>query len=214
METLLKLAEFALHIDKYLVQIVANYGSETYLILFLTIFLETGMVFTPFLPGDSLLFASGMITANSDLNIFFLLIILSVAAILGDSVNYSIGKYFSYRIKNGQNIPFVKQEYVEKTERFYEKYGNKTIFIARFVPVIRTMAPFFAGFGSLNYSSFIFYNIAGGLSWVALFLFGGYYFGNVQIVKDNFSAAIMFVIIVSIIPAIVECIRESRLGKK
>lgn len=205
---LLKFADLLLHIDKYLVQIVSTYGTETYFILFFIIFMETGAVIMPFLPGDSLLFAAGMVSANSDLNLFYLFVILGVAAILGDNVNYSIGKYFGHRIKNGQNIPFIKKEHVEMTERFYAKYGNKTIVIARFVPMLRTLAPFFAGFGSLDYSSFIFYNIIGGLTWVSIFLFGGHYFGNIPIIKNNFSVAIIIVIIASLIPGVVEYIRE------
>lgn len=204
MEIFFTLAEYILHIDKYLVQIVSTYGVETYFILFFIIFFETGVVIMPFLPGDSLLFAAGMVSANSDLNVFYLFAILSVAAIIGDSVNYSIGKYFGHKIKNEHNIPFIKTDHVEMTEKFYEKYGNKTIVIARFVPILRTFAPFFAGFGSLNYRSFIFYNIAGGVAWVSLFLFGGHYFGNIPIVKDNFSTAIVIVIVCSLIPGIVE----------
>ncbi|HBM46008.1 MAG: hypothetical protein UT05_C0001G0015 [Parcubacteria group bacterium GW2011_GWF2_38_76] len=208
MELLLKFADLILHIDKYLVEIVSLYGTATYFILFFTIFLETGAVIMPFLPGDSLLFAAGMISANSNINVFYLFIILSIAAILGDNLNYSVGKYFGLRIKNGQSIPFVKKEHVEKTERFYAKYGNKTIIIARFVPMLRTLAPFFAGFGSLNYGSFIFYNIIGGIMWVFLFLFGGHYFGNMPIVKNNFSIAIIVVIILSLTPGLFEFIRE------
>lgn len=208
MEIVLKFVDIVLNVDKYLVNIVSQYGSETYVILFLIIFLETGIVIAPFLPGDSLLFAAGMISANSELDILSLFIILSLAAIIGDSVNYSVGKYFGMKIKNEKNIPFIKPEHVEKTEKFYEKYGNKTIVFARFVPILRTMAPFFAGFGSLNYANFIFYNITGGLFWVGLFLFGGYYLGNVQIIKDNFSIAIILIILLSLTPGVLEYLRE------
>jgi membrane-associated protein len=149
-----------------------------------------------------------MISANSTLNILYLFIILFSAAVIGDNVNYFIGRYFSRRIKNGQGVTFIKKEYVEKTEKFYEKYGTKAVVLARFAPIIRTITPFFAGFGSLNYADFLFYDVIGGFAWVSLFLFGGYYFGNVQIVKDNFSLAIMAVIIISLIPGIVEIVRE------
>ena len=190
-----------LHLDKYLGQIIANYGTLTYGILFLIIFLETGLIFTPFLPGDSLLFVSGAFAAKKVLNVFLLFILLTIAAILGDTVNYFIGNYFGKKIK-------IKQEYLEKTQKFYEKYGNKTIVLARFIPLIRTFAPFVAGIGKMNYLRFLSYNIIGGILWVGIFVFGGYFFGNIKFVNENLTYFILGIIIISFIPVLINLFKK------
>ncbi len=196
-------ADFILHLDKYLSLIIQQFGIWTYLILFLIIFAETGLVVTPFLPGDSLLFAAGTFAAIGSLNVFALFIALLIAAILGDTINYSIGKFLGS--KAFQRYPKIfKKEYLDKTHKFYEKYGAKTIVLARFVPIVRTFAPFVAGVGRMTYLKFLFYNVFGGILWVALFVFGGYFFGNIQWVKDNFSLVIIIIIILSFMPMVWE----------
>src|SRR3989344_7385355 len=179
----MNLIDFILHIDKYLYLIVQDYGILSYLILFFIVFCETGLVVTPFLPGDSLLFVAGTLAANGILNLFFLFLVFVIAAILGDTVNYWIGNYFGERVFLKSR--FVNKNYIEKTKEFYRKHGGKTIVIARFIPIIRTFAPFIAGVGKMNYLSFLAYNVIGGIVWVALFTLGGYYFGNMPIVKEN-----------------------------
>src|SRR3989344_2287935 len=191
--------DFILHLDKYLSVVIQNYGTTTYAILFLIVFLETGLVITPFLPGDSLLFAAGTFAGIGVLNVLALFIVLAAAAILGDTINYSIGKFLG--AKAFQKYPKIfKKEYLDKTHNFYEKYGAKTIVLARFVPIVRTFAPFVAGVGRMSYLRFLFYNIFGGILWVALFVFGGYYFGNMPIVKENFTIVILIIIILSFMP--------------
>jgi membrane-associated protein len=215
------LIEIFLHLDKYLSDIIIQYGIFVYGLLFLVIFIETGLVVMPFLPGDSLLFAAGSFAAIGSLNIIFLLILLSLAGILGDSANYWLGHKFGRKLfKNGNgkcySIHSIKdkiclnEEYLIKTERFYEKHGSKTIIIARFIPIIRTFAPFVAGIGKMNYGKFLSYNIIGGLLWVWLFVLGGYFFGNIPIVRENFSLVIIAIIIISIIPVIVELMRNRK----
>jgi membrane-associated protein len=202
-----------LHLDKHLGEVVNNYGVWTYSILFVIIFCETGLVVTPFLPGDSLLFAAGALAASpaaSDtLNPIWLFVLLSVAAIVGDTVNYWIGAFIGPRAFSGE-IRFLKREYLDRTHAFYEKYGGKTIIIARFVPIVRTFAPFVAGIGAMNYAKFIIYNILGGVAWVALFIFGGYWFGNQEFVKKNFSLVVLAIIIISVMPMVVEYLRARR----
>jgi len=195
--------DFILHLDKYLNVIIQNYGVVTYFILFLIVFAETGFVITPFLPGDSLLFAAGTFAAIGSLDVFVLFFILSIAAILGDSVNYSIGKFLGTKAFK-QYPKIFKKDYLDKTRNFYEKYGNKTIVLARFVPIVRTFAPFVAGVGRMKYINFLTYNIVGGIVWVALFVFGGYFFGNIPIVKNNYSLVILIIIILSFVPMVLE----------
>ncbi|MBC7912873.1 MAG: DedA family protein [Pyrinomonadaceae bacterium] len=209
MEIIRSLIDFILHIDQHLVDIVSEYQTWTYLILFLIIFAETGFVVTPFLPGDSLLFAAGAIIAKPEtgLSIWLTWGLLVVAAILGDLVNYYIGNYIGPRAFSGK-YRFLKKEYLDKTQNFYEKHGGKTIIYARFIPIIRTFAPFVAGVGTMSYSKFASYNVVGGLLWVTSFLFIGYYFGGLPIIKQNFTYVIFAIIILSLLPPIIEILRE------
>jgi len=209
MEWIQLIIDFVLHLDKYLGQIIQDYGTWTYLILFFVIFMETGFVVTPFLPGDSLLFAAGAFAGLGYLNVGILFAILSIAAIAGDTANYWIGHYIGPRAFSG-NIRFLKKEYLDRTHAFYEKHGGKTIIIARFIPIIRTFAPFVAGVGAMTYGKFIAYNVFGGLLWVALFTFGGYFFGNISFVRDNFTFVIVAIIIISVLPAVIEFIKSRR----
>lgn len=215
MDLIYSLIDFILHIDDHLVEIVNNYQTWTYLILFLIIFAETGLVVTPFLPGDSLLFAAGAIIAKpeTDLNVFLMWGLLIVAGILGDMVNYHIGKYLGPRAFSGK-YKFLKKEYLDKTEKFYDKYGGKTIIYARFVPIVRTFAPFVAGVGSMSYAKFASYNIIGAILWVTSFLFIGYFFGGLPIIKDNFTIVVFVIIILSILPPIIEVLKEKFTKKK
>ena len=200
------LINFILHIDKYLGTIIKSYGPFTYVILFIIIFLETGLVLTPFLPGDSLIFVLGTFAAQGTLNILLLFIILSLAAIFGDSVNYYMGSYFGERILSKSK--FFRKDYMEKTKDFYIKYGGKTIVLARFIPIIRTFAPFVAGIGKMHYKKFLIFNIAGGISWVAIFLFSGYYFGRISFVQENLTLILFIIIIISFIPPFIEFIKN------
>ena len=209
MPFIVNFVDFVLHLDKYLNIIIQNYGTLTYFILFLIIFAETGFVFTPILPGDSLLFAAGTFAALGSLNIFILFFILAAASILGDTINYYAGKFLGS--KAFEKYPKIfKKEYLDRTHKFYEKYGVKTIVLARFVPIVRTFAPFVAGVGKMSYFKFLSYNIIGGILWVALFVFGGYFFGNIPIIKNNFSVVIYIIIILSFVPIIVEIWRHKR----
>lgn len=211
MEIITSVIDFILHIDKHLVDIVNDYQMWTYLILFLIIFAETGLVVTPFLPGDSLLFATGAIIAKpeTDLQLFVMCGLLIVAAILGDLVNYHIGKYVGPKAFSGK-YRLLKKEYLEKTEQFYMKHGGKTIIYARFIPIVRTFAPFVAGVGAMTYGRFASYNVIGGVVWVTSFLFLGYYFGGLPVIKNNFTYVIFTIILLSILPAVIEMLR----GKK
>ena len=213
-DLLKSLFDFILHIDVYLHQWVTDYRTWTYLILVVIIFCETGLVVTPFLPGDSLLFAAGTFAARGDFSIMWLCIILSIAAVLGDTVNYWIGSFVGPKIFYKEHVRFLNKEYLERTHQFYEKYGGKTIIIARFVPIIRTFAPFVAGIGSMTYWHFISYNVVGGIAWIAAFVLAGYYFGNIPMVKSNFTMVIFAIIIISILPGVIEFARQHRMNKK
>ncbi len=210
MDLLLNFIDFFIHLDDHLNTLVQTCGSWTYLVLFLIIFCETGLVFTPFLPGDSLLFAVGALAGIGILDIQGILILLSAAAILGDSANYGIGHILAPRVFQHKKIPFLKQEYLERTEKFFEKYGGKTIIIARFVPIIRTFAPFLAGVGAMRYRRFLLYNVVGGLLWVFLLTLAGYYFGALEFVKENFSLVILGIIVISILPGAIEFLRHRK----
>lgn len=204
----MEIVDLFLHLDEYLKDIVRDYGTWTYLILFLIIFMETGLVVTPFLPGDSLLFAAGAFAAQGSLDVSLLFALLTVAAILGDTINYQVGNYIGPRIFERERIRFLKKEHLDRTHAFYEKHGGKTIIIARFMPIVRTFAPFVAGVGSMTYRSFLGYNVIGGIIWIALFIFGGFFFGNIPIVKSNFEVVILVIIAISVLPALVELIRQ------
>ncbi|MDP4031153.1 MAG: DedA family protein [Candidatus Beckwithbacteria bacterium] len=193
------LFEFLLHIDRYLVQITADYGGLTYLILFLIVFAETGFVFTPFLPGDSLLFAAGALASLGSLNVAGLLVLLWLAAFLGDTVNYWIGHFFGKKIIAHPKLP-LNREHLAKAQKFYDKHGGKTIFLARFIPIVRTFAPFVAGIGKMEYKRFITFNATGGITWVAGFTLMGYFFGNLPWVKANFSLVVLAIIFLSVMP--------------
>ena len=214
MELIKDFLDFILHIDKHLVELSSQYGLWIYAILFLIVFCETGLVVTPLLPGDSLLFATGTIVAlpESGLNIYLMALVITVAAILGDTTNYHIGKYIGKAVFHKPNR-FIKLEYLHKTHAFYEKHGGKTIIYARFVPIIRTFAPFVAGVGVMNYGRFIMFNVVGGILWVVLFLGAGYWLGNIPFVRENFSIVILAIIVVSLIPVILEFIK-ARFGSR
>ncbi len=210
MSILGSLVNVIMHIDKYLSLIVQQYGILTYGILFSIIFLETGLVVTPFLPGDSMLFAAGALAAMGAMNIYTLIVIVYIAAVLGDTVNYHIGKKIGSKIFEKEEVKFINKEYLKKAQKFYEKHGSMTIVLARFIPIIRTFAPFVAGIGKMNYSKFIPYNMLGGGLWVTLFLGGGYFFGNLSFIKDHFSYVLIAIIIISILPAVITVIKEKR----
>ncbi|SFC58063.1 DedA family protein [Clostridium uliginosum] len=197
-----------MHLDVYLGAIINNYGIETYLILFFIIFCETGLVVTPFLPGDSLIFASGAFAALGLLNIYILIAILMVAAILGDTVNYEIGRLLGKKAFTIGGGRIFKKEHIDKTNKFYEKYGGKTIIFARFIPIVRTFAPFVAGIGKMNYKKFISFNAIGGSIWVIVASAAGYFFGNIEVIKNNFSLVMVAIIAISILPAVIEFIRN------
>lgn len=213
MEVINQLIDFVLHIDKHLGELIIQYGLWSYLILFVIVFAETGFVFTPFLPGDSLLFAAGTFAAIGAFNIGILFLILCIAAITGDTVNYWIGNYIGPKIFERKKIRFLKKEHLQRTHEFYERHGGKTIIIARFIPIIRTFAPFVAGIGSMTYLKFITYNVVGGIAWVLLFVFAGFYFGNLPFVKNNFSFVIIAIIIISVLPGVYEFVRQKYFKK-
>jgi len=208
MELIKALVEILMHLDTHLDLVIRSYGTWTYGILFLIIFLETGLVVTPFLPGDSLLFAGGTFAALGSLDAKWLVISLSIAAIAGDTVNYWIGHAVGPKVFTKEKSRFLNKEHLYRTHRFYEKYGGKTIILARFIPIIRTFAPFVAGIGSMTYRRFIIYNVFGGIAWVVLFVLGGYLFGNIPVVKQNFSLVIFAIIFLSILPGIIEFLRH------
>ena len=202
------LIDILLHLDQYLNEVINNYGTWTYLILFLVIFCETGLVVTPFLPGDSLIFVLGALAASGDINPLAIGSLLMTAAIVGNIVNYQIGRFLGPKVFAGEKIRFLKKEYLQRTHEFYEKHGGKTIIIARFIPIIRTFAPFVAGIGHMSYPRFLLYNITGCVAWVMLCLAGGYYFGNIPIVQQNFTLVIYGIVLISVLPAVITFLRE------
>lgn len=208
MELVKDFIELFMHLDKHLNVIIQNYGVWTYLLLFLIIFCETGLVVTPFLPGDSLLFAAGTFAALGSLKVEWLYVLLSTAAIVGDTVNYWIGHYVGPKVFSKEDVRFLNKKYLDRTHEFYEKHGGKTIILARFIPIIRTFAPFVAGIGKMTYGRFISYNVFGGLAWIAIFLFGGYFFGNIPFVKNNFTLVILAIILISVMPAVIEFLNQ------
>lgn len=214
MEWLKKAAEFFLHIDKHLEMAIAEYQGGTYFILLAIIFIETGIVIMPFLPGDSLLFAAGVFAERGSLSLAILLPSLSIAAILGDTVNYWIGKYAGNWVLRGPLSRFVKQKHIDMTHAFFEKYGGKTIIMARFVPIVRTFAPFVAGIGAMTYRKFLLYNIVGGIAWVAICLYAGYFFGRLDYVKNNFEVVVLAIIFISILPGIIEYWKHRRQARR
>jgi membrane-associated protein len=200
------IVNFILHVDTYLLTLIQTYGNYVYIILFLVIFMETGLVLTPFLPGDSLLFIAGTFAAAGALNVYALFFILALAAVLGDTANYWIGRFFGEKVFSR----FIKHEHMDRTKSFFDRYGKKTIVIARFVPFVRTFAPFVAGVGRMNYFAFISYNIIGGVSWVALFVFAGFFFGNIPFVKNNLKFFVILIILVSLGPMLTEYFKQKR----
>ena len=217
MEVIAHIIDFVLHIDKHLLEIVNDYKTWTYLILFLIIFVETGVVVMPFLPGDSLLFAAGMLAAQpNELNVWLMIAILLVVAVSGDSLNYAIGKRFGMQMTKfklfGKQV--IKDEQIQKTHTFYEKYGSKTIVIARFVPIVRTLAPFVGGIGRMHYGTFITYNVIGAILWVVGITLAGYFLGNIPIIRDNFSKVVLLIILLSVLPIVFEVLKEKFKSKK
>lgn len=209
--------DFILHIDQYMIDIVRDYHAWTYAILFVVIFCETGLVVTPFLPGDSLLFVAGAVSAlpGMPVNVHFLALLLFAAAVAGDSCNYMIGHFFGRKLFGNPDSRIFKQRYLDKTHDFYRKYGGKTIILARFVPVVRTFAPFVAGMGKMHYAYFMSYNVIGGAAWIALFCYAGYLFGDLPFVQENLKMLIVAIVFISILPAVVEIVRERlKLRKK
>lgn len=207
MEQIKFLIDLFLHLDEHLANIINQYGVWTYAILFAIIFMETGFVVTPFLPGDSLLFAAGTLAPLSDLNIWLIIVLLIIAAIAGDTVNYWIGHYMGDR---AYNVKWIKKEYLDRTHAFFQKHGGKTIFLARFVPIVRTFAPFVAGMGKMSYGYFFSYNVFGGIVWVVLFTLLGFFFGNIPFVKKNFELVIIAIILISVVPAVWEAWKARR----
>jgi membrane-associated protein len=214
MDILLYLIDFFIHLDKYLPVIIESFGLWVYLIVFIVIFCETGLVVTPILPGDSLLFALGALAALGALHFEALIILLSIAGIAGDSVNYAIGNYIGPKVFHYEDSRIFKKEYLIKTHEFYEKHGGKTIIIARFMPIIRTFAPFVAGVGAMTYGKFLLFNIAGGLTWVCAFLLLGYFFGNIPSVKSNFTLVILAIVIISVSPGFIAYARQKYLARE
>lgn len=209
MEFLRSLVDLFLHLDDHLSQIISQYGVWTHLILFLIVFCETGLVITPFLPGDSLLFAAGTFAALGSLDLWLIVVLLITAAIIGDTVNYWVGAYIGPRAFCG-DIRFLRREYLDRTHAFYEKHGGKTIILARFIPIIRTFAPFVAGVGAMSYPKFITYNVVGAVLWVGIFVLGGYFFGTIPVVRKNFTLVIMAIILISVMPVLLEALRARR----
>ena len=209
MEWLKQFVDLFLHLDTHLSAVISQYGTWTYLILFLIVFCETGLVVTPFLPGDSLLFAAGTFAALGDLDVWLMIVLLIIAAVVGDTVNYWVGAAIGPRAFQGR-IRFLKREHLERTHAFYEKHGGKTIILARFIPIIRTFAPFVAGVGAMSYGKFFSYNVVGAVLWVGILVLAGFFFGNIPVVRENFSLVIMAIIAISVMPMVVEAVRARR----
>ncbi|MBI4971072.1 MAG: DedA family protein [Candidatus Omnitrophica bacterium] len=210
MDWIVNFSHYFLHLDKYLNQLVTDYGAWSYGVLFLIVFCETGLVVTPVLPGDSLLFASGALAAIGQLDPLHLFFLLAAAAALGNSTNYWIGRFVGPKVFHYERSRFFNKKYLDQTHRFYEKHGGKTIVIAQFMPIIRTFAPFVAGIGSMSYARFLAFNIAGIILWISICLFSGYFFGNIPVVKQNFTLVILGIIAVSLIPAVIGFLRARR----
>jgi membrane-associated protein len=210
MELIANFIDFFIHLDRYLNIIIQKYGTLTYVILFLIIFCETGLVVTPVLPGDSLLFVTGAFAAQGSLNVVWVFILLSIAAVAGNIVNYQVGYFVGPKVFQKDDVRFFKKEYLDRTYKFYARHGGKTIVIARFLPIIRTFAPFVAGIGRMSYKRFSIYNIIGSVAWIATFVLGGYYFGNIPVVKQHLTLVILAIIIISVTPSIVEFLRHRR----
>jgi membrane-associated protein len=208
MEFIIAFIDYFIHLDRHLTGMIQNFGGWSYVIVFIIIFCETGLVVTPILPGDSLLFGLGTIAALGALQVEWLLILLSIAAVTGNIANYAVGFYVGPKIFHKQNVRFLNRSYLDRTHRFYEKHGGKTIVIARFLPIIRTFAPFVAGIGKMTYSRFLFYNVIGSVAWVSVFIVGGYYFGNLPIVKSNFTLVIIAIVVISMLPIVIEYCRH------
>ncbi|MBA4107090.1 MAG: DedA family protein [Pirellula sp.] len=213
MEYISHFVDLFLHLDKHLGELVKEYGTWTYLVLFIIVFCETGLVVTPILPGDSLLFAAGAIAALGSLNPHLLVVLLTIAAVLGDAVNYQIGRYIGPAVFKKEDSRFFKRAHLEKTHAFYERYGGKTIIIARFVPIVRTFAPFIAGVGQMSYKQFALYNVVGAILWVVIGVYAGYWFGQRKIVQENFSLIIIAIVFISLLPAVFEFWRAKRQKK-
>jgi membrane-associated protein len=213
MEYISHFIDLFLHLDKHLGELVKEYGTWTYLVLFVIVFCETGLVVTPILPGDSLLFAAGAIAALGSLNPHLLVVLLTIAAVLGDAVNYQIGRYIGPAVFKKEDSRFFKRAHLEKTHAFYERYGGKTIIIARFVPIVRTFAPFIAGVGQMSYRQFALYNVVGAIAWVVIGVYAGYWFGGREIVQKNFSLIIIAIVLISLLPAAFEYWRAKRRKK-
>lgn len=208
MELLASFIDIVLHLDKHLQVLVAQYGAWVYLILFVIVFCETGLVVTPFLPGDSLLFVAGTVAAAGGMDVHLLVVLLIIAAILGDTVNYWIGNYLGPRVFHYQDSRWLNRKHLERAHAFYERHGGKTIVIARFVPIIRTYAPFVAGIGAMSYARFVAYNVGGAVLWVASLAYAGYFFGNLPVIKNNLTLVIIGIIILSIMPGVIEYLRH------
>jgi len=210
MEAITFLIDFILHIDKHLAELVTSYGSLTYAILFLIVFCETGLVVLPFLPGDSLLFVAGTLSATGAMDVHLLVGLLIAAAIIGDTVNYTIGRKLGLKLFSNPNSKIFRREYLDKTHAFYERHGGKTIILARFVPIVRTFAPFVAGAGEMSYGRFLFFNVVGAVVWVTSFTYLGFFFGNLPVIKSNLSLLIIGIILLSILPGVIEFVRQKR----
>jgi membrane-associated protein len=214
MELIKDFIDVILHLDTHLVELVSRYGTFSYAILFAIIFCETGLVVTPFLPGDSLLFAVGALSAKDAFNVYTVAFLLMLAAIIGDSTNYWIGYFVGPKVFRSENSRWFNRAHLDRTNAFYEKYGVKTVIIARFMPIVRTFAPFVAGIGRMYYPRFLFFSVLGSILWIGIFVAAGYLFGNMPVVKNNFTLVVLAIIFLSILPALIEAVRARREGKQ